>query len=157
MCRAVSTNFRLWAFPGSAPPVLREDIVSVLHDRVAPEPALGVVPLRRHVGHVGGHELTGRGVVLERTPSSSTAVREPLAVLHHEVDVMQRPGHRGRRERVQLPRDPMDLCNLGAVTGTSLCYHGDRDVDVAARRVRVRAHLVRGVDERPGSFGVDAR
>ena len=83
-------------------PVVREHVVSRFHDRVAPESALGVVPLRRHVRRGGGRELAGRCVVLERAPSPSAAVREPLAVLHHEVDVMKRARHRRRRERLEL-------------------------------------------------------
>src|SRR5262245_13293560 len=77
--------------PGrSASPVLREDIVPRLHDRMAPEPALGVVPLRRTVGGGSRREASGLGVVLERAVSPSAAIGEPLAVLHHEVDVVQR-------------------------------------------------------------------
>src|SRR5689334_20598479 len=76
-------------FRRSAPSVIGEDVVSRLHDRVAPEPTLGVVPLRWLVGCGGGLEGTGRGVILERAPSPPAAVLEPLAVLHHEVDVMQ--------------------------------------------------------------------
>src|SRR5215469_8132907 len=82
--------------------VVRENVISCLHDRVAPEPALGVVPLRRLVGRGGGRERIGRSVVVERGPSPSAAVREPLAVLHHEVDVMQACRHHRRGERFQL-------------------------------------------------------
>src|SRR5882724_3158456 len=63
-------------------PVVSENIISRLHDRVAREPALGVVALRRLVSQGGGRERIGRGVILERGPSPSAAVREPLAILH---------------------------------------------------------------------------
>src|SRR4029077_20870996 len=95
--------------PRSARCVIREDVVSRLRDRVALESTLGVVPLRRLGGRGGGREGTGRGVMLKRRPSPPAAVREPLAVLHHEVDVMLRTRHgRGGKYR-HLCRDPMDL------------------------------------------------
>src|SRR5258707_11063538 len=72
--------------------VLRENVIFCLHDRVAREPALGVVRLRRLVGLGAGRERTGRGVIIEHGPSPSAAVREPLAVLHHEVHVCSVPG-----------------------------------------------------------------
>src|SRR2546429_7251294 len=78
----------------SAALVVREDVVSRLHDRVAPQSTLGVVPLRRHVGCGAGREGAGRRAIVERGPSPPTAVGEPLAVLHHEVDVMLRARHR---------------------------------------------------------------
>src|SRR6185437_8008496 len=101
--------------PRSAAPVIREDVVSRLHDRVARESTLGVVPLRRRVGRGGGLEGMGRGVILERAPSPPATVLEPLAVLHHEVDVMQRARYRRGGERLQLFRVPMDLRHLGAI------------------------------------------
>ena len=64
-------------------PVLRGHAVSCRRDRVARERALGVVPLRRLVSPGEGRERIGRGVILERGPSPSAAVREPLAILHH--------------------------------------------------------------------------
>src|SRR5216117_2439813 len=77
---------------GSPLPVVRENVISCLHDRVAREPALGVVTLRRLVSRGAGLERIGRSVILERGPSPAAAVREPLAILHHEVDVMQAAG-----------------------------------------------------------------
>src|SRR2546422_3456954 len=88
----------------SATPVIREDVVSRLHDRVARESTLGVVPLRWRVGRGSGREPPGR-LILEHGPSPPAAVREPLAVLHHKVDVMQRArtaaggGGAGSRDR----------------------------------------------------------
>src|SRR5215475_13882060 len=73
---------------GSPLSVLRENVVAVLHGGVAREPALGIVFLRRVVGRSGGLERVGRRVVLERAPSPAAAVHEPLAVLHHEINVM---------------------------------------------------------------------
>src|SRR5256885_13537346 len=53
----------------SATLVIGEDVVSRLHDRVAPESTLGVVPLRRRVGRGAGREGAGRRVIVERGPS----------------------------------------------------------------------------------------
>src|SRR2546422_1439568 len=88
--------------PGSAALVIGEDVVSRLHDRVAPQSTLGVVPLRRHVGCGAGREGAGRRAIVERGPSPPTAVCEPLAVLHHEVDVMLRARHGRGGEGVPL-------------------------------------------------------
>jgi hypothetical protein len=64
--------------------VIRENVVAVLHHRVAREPALRVVFLRRIVRGSGGLKRIGRRVIIELGPSPSAAVREPRAVLHHE-------------------------------------------------------------------------
>src|SRR5215831_20247964 len=82
--------------------VFREHVISCLHDRVTREPTLGVVALRRLGVLAGRRERVGRGVVEERTPSPSAAVREPLAVLHHEVDVVQASRHGRIGERLLL-------------------------------------------------------
>src|SRR6185369_5566561 len=88
-CRAGSD-----AADDSPLPVFRENVVAVLHYRVARESALGVVPLRWIVSHGGRHERIGRGVVLERRPSPAAAVRESLAVLHHEINIVLGAWHR---------------------------------------------------------------
>jgi len=75
-------------------PVIRKHVISCLHDRVAREAALGVVPLRRLVSQGAGPERIGCSVILEHGPSPSAAVSKPLAVLHHEVDVMLGAWHR---------------------------------------------------------------
>src|SRR6516164_7171375 len=75
-------------------PVIRENVISCLYDRVAREAALGIVPLRRLVGQGAGPERIGCSIILEYGPSPSAAVREPLAVLHHEIDVMLGAWHR---------------------------------------------------------------
>src|SRR5215472_17059172 len=75
-------------------PVFRENVVSCLYSRVASEPALGVVPLRRLASQGAGRERIGCSVIVKHGPSPPAAVREPLAVLHHEVDVMLGAGHR---------------------------------------------------------------
>src|SRR5437870_3642153 len=98
----------------SAPPVIREDVVSRLHDRVARESTLGVVPLWWRVGRGSGREPPGR-LILEHGPPPPAAIREPLVVLHHKVDVMQRARHCRCGERLQLFRVPVDLRNSGAV------------------------------------------
>jgi hypothetical protein len=77
-------------------PVIRENVISGFHSRVAREPALGVVPLRRLGGQGAGRERIGCRVILEHGVSPPSAVGEPLAVLHHEVDVMLGGWHRRR-------------------------------------------------------------
>jgi len=46
-------------------PVIRENVISRLHHRVAREPALGVVPLRRLASQGAGRERIGRSVIVE--------------------------------------------------------------------------------------------
>jgi len=100
---------------GSPLPVLGKNVVSRLRSRVARGPALGVVPLRRRASCGAGLESIGRGVVIEHGISPSAAVREPLAVLLHEVHVQQVARHRRLcKERVRL-RFPVDLRHLGSV------------------------------------------
>src|SRR5262249_52764224 len=63
-----------------------------------------------------GRECVGRGVIVERAPSPSTAVYEPLAVLHHEINVMLGTWHhRLSRIRLLFFRVPMDLRHLSAI------------------------------------------
>src|SRR6266481_6875603 len=96
--------------------VLRENVVAVLHHRVAREPALRVVFLRRIVRDSGGLKRIGRRVIAERAPSPSAAVREPLAVLHHEINVMLGTWHRWLTGvRLLFFRVPMNFRHLGAV------------------------------------------
>src|SRR5215510_11084031 len=64
--------------------IRRENIIFCLHNRMAREPAFGVVRLRRYVSLVGGPECVGCGVIFELGPSPSAAVRESLAILQHE-------------------------------------------------------------------------
>src|SRR5262245_35156429 len=112
-------------FSGVSPlAVIREHVISCLHYRVACESALGIVSLRWVAGQGTGRERVGRGVIVEHGISPSTAILEPLAVLHHEVDVMQRRWHRRCRERLQLFRVVMDLRHLGAV-GKRLAVAGN--------------------------------
>src|SRR5256712_10657089 len=101
----------------SATPVIREDVVSRLHDRVARESTLGVVPLRWRVGRGAWREPPGRGLILEHGPTPPAAVREPLAVLHHKVDVMQRARHRRGGGRLQAFLGPVDLGHSGSGGG----------------------------------------
>jgi hypothetical protein len=75
--------------------VLRKNIVLLLHYRMACEPALGVVPLRRLIRQCPGPERIGRGVILKLGISPAAAVREPLAILHHEINVMEGTGTSG--------------------------------------------------------------
>jgi hypothetical protein len=94
--KTVLRQLSLWgnAIRYSPLSVLRENVVAVLHQCVAREPALGVVFLRRFVRHGGGPKRIGRRVTLERAPYPSAAVREPLAVLHHEINVVLGTWHR---------------------------------------------------------------
>src|SRR5208282_2570934 len=56
------------------------------------------------------------GVVVELRIPPSAAVGEPLAVLHHEVDVVQGPRHNGIAGLSLVgPLGPMDLRHPGAV------------------------------------------
>src|SRR5262245_15600521 len=73
--------------------VLGENVVFGRRDRVAREPALGVVPLRRHVSQRGGREHVGPSVILEDGITPSAAVREPRRVLNHEFDVIHSTRH----------------------------------------------------------------
>src|SRR3981189_1093661 len=96
--------------------ILREYVVAVLHHRVAREPALRVVFLRRSVRCSGGLKRIGRRVIVELAPSPSAAVREPLAVLHHETNVLLGTWHRWRTGvRLLYFRVPMNFRHLGAV------------------------------------------
>ena len=102
------------ASSGSPLAVIREDVVSGFRDRVACEPALGVLPLRGHVSQGAGPERIGGGIILEYGPASAAAVREPLAVLHHEVDIMLGPWHGRQGVDFHPFRGPMDLRHFGA-------------------------------------------
>src|SRR6478736_9621210 len=100
----------------SARPVLGEDVVAFLHDRMARVAALGIVPLRRRVTQCARGERVGGRVIFERAVSPSAAVCEPLAVLHHEVGVVLGAWHRRLTGvRFFFRRGPMDLRHLGAV------------------------------------------
>src|SRR5579863_6707979 len=96
-------------------PVIREDVISRLDARVAREPTLGVVSLWRLVSQGAWRERIGCSVIVEHGVSPPAAVREPLAVLHHEVDVMLSTWHGRPRKRLHLFGAPMDLCHLRAV------------------------------------------
>src|SRR5262249_30639509 len=95
--------------------VIRENVISLLHYRVAREPALSVVRLRWLVSLGARPKSIGRGVKNEHSPPPSATIGKPLAVLHHEIDVMLDARHRRIREILVLCRLPMDLCHLGAV------------------------------------------
>src|ERR1043165_5533859 len=78
-------------------------------------PTLGVVRLRRLVSSGAGRKRVGRSEILEHGISPSAAVREPLAILYHEIHVMQGVRHCRHGELCTLFRIPMDLRHLGAV------------------------------------------
>ena len=95
--------------------VISEDIISCLRDRVARKLALGIVPLRRLGAHCSCRKRVGCGVILECRVPPSAAVSEPLAVLHHEVDVMLSGWHDVSREERLFLGVPMHLRHLRAV------------------------------------------
>src|ERR1035438_9933258 len=112
---AFSTQ-ELSAHTASPVPVIRENVIFCLHCRVAREPALRIAPLRWLVFQGGGRERIGRRVILERAVTPSAAVREPLAVLQHEINVMLGTWHRRRTGFTGIHfRVPMDLHHLGAI------------------------------------------
>ena len=78
--------------------------------------AFGIVSLRRLVGAIGGTKTVGRGLILEGAISPATAVRKPLAVLHHEIHIVKGT----RDERLAgvgflFFRLPMNFCHLGTI------------------------------------------
>jgi Homeodomain-like domain len=81
-------------------------------------------------------------------PSPFAAVRKPLAVLHHEVDVMLGARHRRCGERLHHFRVPMDLRQLGAV-GERLTVAGN------AGRVGVDHHGISEDRSKQGSIVTD--
>jgi len=96
--------------------VLGENVIAVLHQRVAGKPALRVVSLRWRGRLSGGTKRIGCRVILERAPSPSAAVCEPLAVLHHEIGVILGIWHHWWTGICLLfLRVPMDFRDLGAV------------------------------------------
>src|SRR5258706_11134502 len=86
---------------GSTLPVIAENVISILHYGVAREATLGVVPLRRFTRQRARRERIRLGVIVEHRISPSAAVPEPLAVFHHEVDLMYRARHRRCGQRLQ--------------------------------------------------------
>src|SRR5262252_4803433 len=102
--------------PRSPVAVLCKNVIPVLHYRVAREPALGVVSLRRRFRLIAGPKRIGRRVILERGPPPSAAIREPLAVLLHEMGVQRGTRHHWLTGvRVLFFRVPMDFCQHGTV------------------------------------------
>src|SRR5213596_1919608 len=93
--------------------------------------------------------------MLKRRPSPPAAVREPLAVLYHEVDVMLRTRHGRGREYRHLCRDPMDFRHLGAVgerlavpgnaRPIGLDHHGISEDRSNRRSVLANGHKVPGL------------
>src|SRR5262245_59363820 len=79
-----------------------------------------------------GFEAVRRGVVVELCVSPIAAVREPLAVPHHEIEVMQAVRYERRSGSLgALLRVPMNLRHLGtvgewlAVAGNASLVGGD--------------------------------
>src|SRR5580693_8795761 len=96
--------------------VVRENVVLLCRYRVACGPALGVVLLWRMILRIAGPIRSGRNVILKHGISPAAGVRELLAILHHEVNVVERVGHQRRTgEGLLMYRIPMDLRQLGAI------------------------------------------
>ena len=99
--------------------VLRENVVAVLHLRVAPEPALRVVSLRRAVRHSGRAKRVGRRVIIERAPSSRcVGLRANHATL---------PQSKRRRlfvlSRLRQSRDDITRCTASVQHCFGACEH----------------------------------
>ena len=90
---SASFRCRLRRDAGLSRSILREDVVFVLHQRVAAKPAFRVVLLRRFVCRRSRPKRRRRSVILKRGPSPPAAIRKPLAILHHEIDVMLSARH----------------------------------------------------------------
>src|SRR5262245_7239567 len=109
---------------GSPLRVLRENVVFSLCYRVAREPTLGVVSLRRPVSQGARRVHIGCGVIHKHGISPSAAVCESLAVLYHEVEVIHGTRHPyvigGIRTLFWFP---LDLRHLGAI-GDELAVAG---------------------------------
>src|SRR5271169_5100964 len=69
--------------------VHRKNVVLRLRYRVARCPAFGVVPLRRLIRQGAGPEGIGRGLIFKLGIPPAAAVGESLAILHHEINVME--------------------------------------------------------------------
>src|SRR5215475_5636696 len=96
--------------------VFRENVVALLYYGVARKAALRVVFLRRGGRRIERLECVGCRIVVECSPSPSAAVREPLAVLDHEINVVLGAWHRRWTGiGLLLFRDPMDFRHPGAV------------------------------------------
>src|SRR5438034_7154582 len=76
-------------------PVVRENVISCLHDRVAREPTLGVVPLRRVVSQGAGREHIGRGVIVERGDRKSTRLNSSHTVISYAVFCLKKKKKKG--------------------------------------------------------------
>jgi hypothetical protein len=103
----VRTNQPCWLALSVYSPlsVLREYVVAVLHHRVAREPALRVVLLRRIVRYGGGPKRIGRRVMLERAPPRPDANRGRLgsAVIVRQHKASRADHCSGRKYHRQRP------------------------------------------------------
>src|SRR5579883_699480 len=90
-------------------PVLGKNVVSILRRRVARVAALCVIALGRFAGCIACFKRSGRLVVFEYGVTPTAAVRKSLAVLLHEIDVLQGAWNRSIGKEVILLGLPMDL------------------------------------------------
>jgi len=106
---------RAWKWPElssyprrSSRPLVCEDVVPVVRDRVAGAAVLSVAGLRRLVTQCGGRERIGCGVVFELGMPPPAAVGQPLGVFQHEINIVLSIRHRRLTVlRLILRRVPM--------------------------------------------------
>src|SRR5580658_117762 len=136
----VSTELgRSLRLPGRSPRlILCENIVLRLSHRMAGEAAPGVVSLWRLILQSAGSERIRRGIIFKLGISPSTTVREPLAILQHEISIMLGARHqRLTGLRFVLYRNPMDFRH----------FHAVRERPTVARNARLVRVDHRGVSE----------
>src|ERR1700710_2307683 len=89
--------------------VLGEYVVSRLRCRVTRRPTLRVVALRWRAGQVARPERVGFAMIFKYGVPPSAAVCKALAVLHHEVHILQVPRYRCSGKELILLRRPMNF------------------------------------------------
>src|ERR1700736_2321084 len=107
----------LWEF--------RKYIVPALHNGVACRPALGIVSLGWLIRGIGGPKTVGGSFIFEGSISPAAAIRKSLAVLHHQVHIVECAGY----ERLSgigllLLCYPVNLRHLGTI-GEGLAVLGN--------------------------------
>src|ERR1700723_2757521 len=104
----ISRTSSLWIF--------RKYIVPTLHNGVACRSALGIISLGWLIRGIGGPKTVGGSFIFEGSIPPAAAIRKSLAVLHHQVHIVECAGY----ERLSgigflLLRYPMNLRHLGAI------------------------------------------
>jgi hypothetical protein len=118
MITTILPPFSLMAMTGQSSgsfQVSAQELSTILRHDYRPV-ILRVVSLRWMGGLCGGAKRIGRRIIVERAPAPSAAVREPLAILHREINVMLSTRHRWLTGiRLLFFRYPMDFRHFGAV------------------------------------------